>query len=52
MTNPDRLRDLTDVQELIKRLPLAADFADRLPAYVQPKYRELFVSAQQSDEAE
>jgi hypothetical protein len=48
MTNPGRLRDLADVQELIRVLRLPADFADRLSAYVQGKYAELW-SAIQSD---
>ena len=42
MTNPGRLRDLADVQELIRSLRLDAGFAERLDAYVRPKYSELW----------
>lgn len=42
MTAPDRLRDLADVQELIKVRQLASDFADRLDPYVRDKYLELW----------
>lgn len=38
---PDRLKDLADVQELIKLKNLDASFAVRLNPYVQDKYREL-----------
>jgi hypothetical protein len=42
MTAPHRLRDLADVQELIKIRQLAADFAERLDPYVRDKYLELW----------
>jgi hypothetical protein len=42
MTNPGRLKDLADVQELMKRLSLARDFGAQLNPYVQDKYRELW----------
>ena len=42
MTNPGRLKDLADVQELIRVLPLPADFASQLDPFVQAKYRELW----------
>ncbi len=48
MTNPGRLRDLADVQELIRVLKLSADFADRLHPYVRDKFTELW-SAVQTD---
>ena len=38
---PDRLKDLADVQELIKIRKLGADFALKLDPYVQAKYLEL-----------
>ena len=38
---PDRLKDLADVQELIKIRKLGADFALKLDPYVRPKYLEL-----------
>lgn len=46
MTNPGRLKDLADVQELIKILALPADFCEKLKPFVQPKYQELLQSAQ------
>ncbi|HUK90138.1 MAG TPA: nucleotidyltransferase family protein [Blastocatellia bacterium] len=42
MTAPHRLRDLADVQELIKIRKLGADFAARLDPYVRDKYLELW----------
>jgi hypothetical protein len=42
MTNPSRLRDLSDVLELIKLLNLPADLAEQLNPYVREKYRELW----------
>lgn len=41
MTAPHRLKDLADVQELIKVKNLDANFAGRLNEYVQDKYLEL-----------
>jgi hypothetical protein len=42
MTNPARLRDLSDVLELIRLLKLPAEFAEQhLNPYVREKYREL-----------
>jgi hypothetical protein len=38
---PDRLKDLADVQELIKIRKLGADFALELDPYVRAKYLEL-----------
>lgn len=42
MTAGDRLKDLADVQELIKFRGLGADFAEKLNPYVRSKYLELF----------
>lgn len=42
MTNAGRIKDLADVQELIRVLRLNASFSDRLDAYVRPKYVELW----------
>jgi len=42
MTAPDRLKDLADVQELIKARELKADFAASLDEYVRDKYMELW----------
>ena len=41
MSAPDRLKDLADVQELIKIRKLDADFALKLDPYVRAKYLEL-----------
>lgn len=41
MTHPGRLRDLADVQELIRVLKLSEDFAAGLDAFVREKYGEL-----------
>jgi hypothetical protein len=42
LTNPLRLKDIADVQELIRILKLPEDFADRLNPFVRDKYRELW----------
>ena len=42
MTAPDRLKDLADVQELIKACYLDADFAIRLNPYVRDQYSILW----------
>jgi hypothetical protein len=42
MTNPGRLTDLGDVQNVIRVLDLPEDFADQLNPYVRAKYRELW----------
>jgi hypothetical protein len=42
MTNAGRIKDLADVQELIRVLRLDASFSDRLEPYVRPKYLELW----------
>lgn len=41
MTAPDRLKDLADVQELIKLRHLTREFAEKLNPYVRGKYLEL-----------
>jgi hypothetical protein len=43
LTNPLRMKDIADVQEMIHILKLPADFADRLDPFVQEKYRELWM---------
>jgi hypothetical protein len=45
MTNPGRLKDLSDVLELIKALNLPIDFASQLDAFVQGKFKELWKEA-------
>lgn len=47
MTNPGRLRDLADVQELIRVLKLPADYAERLDTYVRGKFAELWRPVQE-----
>jgi hypothetical protein len=42
MTNSGRLKDLSDVLELIKVLEIPADFADQLDPYVRDKFHELW----------
>jgi hypothetical protein len=42
MTNPGRIRDLGDVQELIRHLGLGIDTAERLDSSVKGKYLELW----------
>ena len=49
MTNPGRLRDLADVQELIRTLRLDAAFADELHPYVRKRYLELWNATQTDD---
>lgn len=44
MTASDRLKDLADVQELIKTRALQKDFAERLNPYVRDKFLELLES--------
>jgi len=46
MTSPGRLRDLADVQELIRVLRLPADFGQQLQPFVRAKYAELWASVQ------
>src|SRR4051794_39295116 len=41
MTAPDRLKDLADVQEIIKVKGLESDFATKLDASVREKFHEL-----------
>jgi len=52
MTHPGRLKDLADVQELIRIRKLDEAFAERLHPYVRPKYTELLagVRAMPQDE--
>jgi hypothetical protein len=46
MTNPGRLKDLADVQELIRLLRLPTDFAEQLQPFVRGKYGELWGAVQ------
>ena len=47
MTNPGRLKDLADVQELIRVLQLPPEFAENLNPFVRPKYSELWSGVRQ-----
>jgi hypothetical protein len=49
---PDRLKDLADVQELIKIKRLDAAFAARLDPYVRAKYLELEVAVRNSESSQ
>jgi len=46
MTAPHRLRDLADVQEVIRILGLPRSFANELDAFVRDKYLELWQAIQ------
>lgn len=50
MTAPDRLKDLADVQELIKLRSLSDEFAERLNPYVREKYLELLNAVKRGKE--
>jgi hypothetical protein len=52
MSSQHRLRDLADIQELIKTRSLPRDFADQLHPYVREKFSELWSLAQQAREEE
>ena len=47
MTAPHRLKDLADVQELIKIRHLHPEFAERLDPYVRGKFMELYETIKQ-----
>ncbi len=52
MTNPGRLRDLADVQELIRVLKLPDAFAEKLHPYVREKFVELAVGVRECEDDE
>lgn len=52
MTAPHRLKDLADVQELIKVRGLRGDFAERLNPYVKDKFLELCKTIEQAHPTE
>ena len=52
MTAGDRLKDLADVQELIKTRALSSEFASRLNAYVRAKFLELYESVEHARKTE
>jgi Nucleotidyl transferase of unknown function (DUF2204) len=51
MTAPDRLKDLADVQELIKVRGLTSDFAATLNPYVREKFLELYQAVEDARQA-
>jgi hypothetical protein len=46
MTEPGRLKDLADVQELIVALRLSEEFAEQLDPFVRQKYQEIWAAVQ------
>jgi len=52
MTNPGRLRDLADVQELIRALQLPMQFAQQLNPFVREKFEELWQALANSPQPE
>jgi hypothetical protein len=48
MTGPGRLRDLGDVEQLIRVLQLPRDFGDQLDPSVRPRYEELWDGVQRA----
>ncbi len=52
MTNPGRLRDLADVQELIRVLRLPSDYAEQLNPYVRDRFTELQTAVEADSRAD
>jgi hypothetical protein len=52
MTNPTRLKDISDVQELIRILKPPRELADRLNPFVRDKYLELWDVLKRAGELE
>ena len=52
ITNPDRLKDLADVQELVRHARLPRELADQLDPMVQTKYLEIWSATQQDRDDE
>ena len=50
MTAPHRLKDLADVQELIRVTSLSRELSDELDPYVRAKYLELWESVQGAEQ--
>ena len=48
MTAPHRLKDLADVQELIKIRGLRAEFSEQLDPYVREKFLQLYETVEQA----
>ncbi len=52
MSNPGRLKDLADVQEMIRVLNLPADFGEQLDPSVREEYRRLWNAVQNNPSSE
>ncbi len=52
MSAPHRLKDLADVQELVKIKNLGAEFAEKLNPYVREKFLELYRAVASAQEQE
>jgi hypothetical protein len=52
LTNPDRLKDLADVQELIRHAALPLDLADALDPMVRGKYVEIWNATKRMGEGD
>ncbi len=50
MTNPGRLRDLADVQELIRALKLPAEYANQLNSFVRDEFLKLAKAVNQTED--
>jgi hypothetical protein len=50
MTNPGRLKDLADVQQVTRELRLPKDFDQQMDPYVRSKYQELWTAVQENPE--
>lgn len=48
-TAPDRIKDLADVQEVIRGLRLNRDFAEQLDPYVRGRFLELHQAVAQAE---
>jgi hypothetical protein len=50
ITNPGRLKDVGDVQQVIRELRLPKDFDQQMDPYVRSKYQELWTAVQENPE--
>jgi hypothetical protein len=51
MTNPDRLKDLADVQELIRHAAIPLELRDELDPMVRHKFVEIWNATRRDDES-
>jgi hypothetical protein len=52
LTNPDRLKDLADVQELIRHAALPLELVDELAPMVREKYAEIWNSTKRDEDSD